>query len=290
MSDITVAQAFTNFLIDISATKYHNETLIPARKRSVLENLEETFPSDSDMPFWKAYLIGSASKGTIITPIEDVDVLAVFTNEKNAYDKYKYDSQAFLYRVKRAYDGVSTQEVGARGQAIRVFFENGGYVDVAPAFWQDGEDYIIPAGDKTWLTTSPIKANAWFEEENKELSYHLKLIVRLVKKWNKEHSSYFSSFHLETMVANTFTSLGSNYRDALMKFFSWAPSSINVFDPGGHSGDLSSYLSYQQRANAIQALNTAHERARKAVEAEEAGDHKEAKRLWSIVLGSDFPQ
>lgn len=289
MSDTTVAQAFTSFLTEISASKYHNETLIPARKKSVLENLEETFPEDSDMPFWKAYLIGSASKGTIITPIDDIDVLAVFSNENGAYEKYRYDSQDFLYRVTRAYDGVSTQEVGARGQAVRVFFEKGGYVDVAPVFWQDGDDYVIPAGDKTWLTTSPFKANAWFEEKSKELDYHLKPIVRLVKKWNKEHSSHFSSFHLETIVAHTFSTLGSNYRDALMKFFSWAPSHISVFDPGGHSGDLSSNLTYQQRANAIQALNSAHERSKKAVEAEEEGDHEEAKRLWSIVFGNDFP-
>lgn len=288
MSDITVAQAFTNFLIEISASKYHIDTLIPAKKKSVLENLEETFPSDGDMPFWKAYLIGSASKGTIITPIEDVDVLAVFSKENNAYDKYRYDSQAFLYRITRAYDGVSTQEVGARGQAVRVFFKNGGYVDVAPVF-ENGDNYIIPAGDKSWLTTSPLKANAWFEEKNRELSYHLKPMVRLVKKWNKEHSSYFNSFHLETMVAHIFTSLNGNYRDALMKFFSWAPSNINVPDPAGFSGDLSSYLRYQHRTNAIQALNTAYERAKKAVDAEDAGDYDEAKRLWSIVLGNDFP-
>lgn len=288
MSGITVAQAFTNFLTNISASKYHNETLIPARKKSVLENLEETFPADSDMPFWKAYLIGSASKGTIVTPIEDVDVLAVFSNENDAYEKYKNNSQSFLYRITRAYDGVSTQEVGARGQAVRVFFQSGGYVDVAPVF-ENGDNYIIPAGDKTWLTTSPLKANSWFEEQNKELDYHLKPIVRLVKKWNKEHSSHFNSFHLETIVAHTFSSMGSNYRDTLMKFFLWAPNHINVYDPAGFSGDLSSYMTYQQRSNAIQVLNSAYERAKKAVEAENVGDHDEAKRLWSIVLGDDFP-
>jgi len=289
MSDLTVAQAFTKFLEDISATKYHTDTLIPARKKSVLENLEKTFSASSDMPFWKAYLIGSASKGTILTPIQDIDVLAVFSNEKNAYENYKYDSQSFLYRITRAYDGVATQEVGARGQAVRVFFETGGYVDVAPVF-ESGGAYIIPAGDKTWLTTSPLKANIWFEEQNKTLDYHLKPLVKLVKKWNKEHSSHFSSFHLETIVANTFSTLGSNYREALMKFFLWSPSYISISDPTGYSSDLSSYLTYLQRTNALQALTSAHDRAKKAVEAESLGDYDEAKRLWSIVLGNDFPK
>jgi hypothetical protein len=94
---------------------------------------------------------------------------------------------------------------------------------------------------------------------------------------------------LETIVANTFTSLGSNYRDALVKFFDWAPSTVSAYDPGGHSGDLSSYLTYSGRTNAVQALNTAHVRSKKALEAEIEGDHDEAKRLWSIILGDDFP-
>jgi hypothetical protein len=53
----TVAQAFTNFLTEISPTKYHNETLIPVRKKSVLENLQKTFPEDSDILFGKHTLL-----------------------------------------------------------------------------------------------------------------------------------------------------------------------------------------------------------------------------------------
>jgi hypothetical protein len=78
----------------------------------------------SDLPFLQGRLIGSASKGTIVRPLDDIDVLATFSNEKNAWNKYCYDSQAFLYRIKRAYNGFVTAQVGARGQAIRVFFKS----------------------------------------------------------------------------------------------------------------------------------------------------------------------
>lgn len=97
------------------------------------------------------------------------------------------------------------------------------------------------------------------------------------------------SFHLETVAGTVFSSLGSNYRDALQKFFEWAPDRLSVNDPGGQSGDLSAYLSWTAREQLRQAMASAAERATKALAAEARGDHAESKRLWRIVLGDDFP-
>ena len=285
----TTAQAMTSFLTEIEPTDYHVKTLIPARKSSVVENLTDTFPSTSDMPFSKAYLMGSAAKDTIIRPIDDTDVLAVFSDENGAYAKYRYDSKNFLYRIREAYNGVSIQQVGARGQAVRVFFKGGGHVDVAPVFFAGGDDYLLPAGDGYWLRTSPFVANQWLNGKNADLGHHLKPLIRLLKKWNREHSSRFKSFHLETVTGSMFSRLGSNYRDALAKFFEWAPNHLSVSDPGGHSGDLSSYLTWQGKGDLLQSLRSNAERAARALDAEMSADHAEAKRLWAIILGSDFP-
>jgi hypothetical protein len=62
-----------------------------------------------------------------------------------------------------------------------------------------------------------------------------------------------------------------------------------VNDPGGHSGDLSSYLTWTTREQLRQALTSAADRAPKALTAEASGDHAEAKRLWRIILGNNFP-
>jgi hypothetical protein len=43
------------------------------------------------------------------------------------------------------------------------------------------------------------------------------------------------------------------------------------------------------REQALTALKSAKDRAELAREAEANGDHTQAKRLWRIVLGSDFP-
>ena len=86
-----------------------------------------------------------------------------------------------------------------------------------------------------------------------------------------------------------FSSLGSNYRTALLKFFEIAPRRIGVSDPAGHSGQLDDYLTKDARRAIVARLAEAHGRANRAIDAERRGDHTEAKRLWRIELGDEFP-
>lgn len=286
---LTTAQAFSQFLTDTTATDYQKTSIIDARKKTVDDRLFEKFPSTSKMPYSRGILMGSASKNTIIRPLDDVDVLAVFSNINKAWDKYCKNSYSFIYSIRDAYNGVSIQQVGTRGQAVRVFYETGGHVDVAPVFSQGDGVYHLPNGTGGWLLTAPTIANDWFTERNRTLSYHLAPLVRLLKAWNRVHSKRMQSFHLETVAATVFGSLGSNYRDALQKFFEWAPNYLCVNDPGGQGGDLSSYLTWSGRQDLITALSSAAHRAKRANEAEARGDHAESKRLWNIVFGDGFP-
>ncbi|MCW4467263.1 hypothetical protein OK351_17420 [Glutamicibacter sp. MNS18] len=285
----TVTQAFAKFLEDITATEYQANTLIPARKTGAIKILQKAFPSDSATPFSFASLMGSAAKNTIIRPFDDVDVLAVFSAGNGGWDKYQPDSRKFLYRVRESYNGYSAQQVGARGQAVRVFFEHGGHVDVAPVFRFKDSRYLLPAGDGTWLFTQPTVANSWFSTKDRELNGRLAPLVRLLKMWNGAHSKRFRSFHLETMTASTFKSLGTLQQESLEKFFQWAPKRIDVKDPGGESGSLSTYMSTTLRSEAIQSLTRAAATAQEARTAEIQGDHYEAKKLWRRILGDDFP-
>lgn len=277
------------FLEDITVTDYQKTSIIEGRRDSVIENLQSAFPPTSDLPFSRGVLMGSAAKGTIVRPIDDIDVLAVFDNVNRAWDKYRWDSKAFIYRIRRAYDGVETAEVGTRGQAVRVFFQTGGHVDVAPVFFHGNDVYGLPDGRGGWLNTAPTVANAWFASRNKDLGYNLAPLVRLLKKWNVAHSKRLRSFHLETMAANLFSTLGSSRQAALARFFEWAPNWLDVADPGGQSGSLSGYLTGSTRREVLDSLNAALDRSVRAQQAETSGDHEEAKRLWRIVLGSAFP-
>lgn len=277
------------FLEDISVTDYQKTSIIQARKTTVESNLKTAFPSTSDLPFYLGVLMGSAAKSTIVRPIDDIDVLAIFDNVNKAWDKYRYDSKAFIYRIRSAYDGLETAQVGTRGQAVRVFFQTGGHVDVAPVFSYGSDVYGLPDGSGGWINTAPTVATSWFTTRNAELGYNLAPLVRMLKKWNGAHSKRLRSFHLETMAGKAFKTLGTGRQNALLRFFEWAPGWIDVSDPGVQSGLLSGYLSYAGRQEVTQSFNTAADRAAKGIEAEGQGDHEEAKRLWRIILGPAFP-
>lgn len=286
----TTYQAFEEFMEAITITEYQKTSIVASRREGVEKDLGEAFPATSDLPLVEVKLMGSAAKGTIIRPIDDVDVVAIFSNINNAWqNKYQYDSQSFLYRIRRAYDGFSVAQVGARGQAVRVFYQSGGHVDIAPVFIKGDGVYHLPSGSGGWILTAPFIANDWFASKNRDLGYNLAPLVRLLKKWNQAHSKRLRSFHLETMAAQTFTSLSSNRRTALQKFFEWGGGQLYVNDPGGQSGLLNSYLTWSDEQDIKRSFTAASDRALRAIDAEERGDHVEAKRLWRIILGSSFP-
>ncbi|HEX8182608.1 MAG TPA: hypothetical protein VF575_03320 [Candidatus Saccharimonadales bacterium] len=286
----TTIQAFKEFAEKIKPTSNQLETI--QTKRSATHNyLLEGFDASDEMPLDRTVIIGSASRDTIIRPLDDIDILAVFSDATNIYEnKYIYDSHAFINRVRNVLGQNFTDTVvGTRGQAVRLFYKSGPHVDIAPVFMDSGGGYLLPSGNGGWLKTDPDVQAAWFSEQNKELDYHLRPLVRLLKRWNNEHSKDIKSYHLEVMVANTFKTLGGNSRNAINKFFTWSQSHIDVYDPAGHSGNLSNYLTWNTRRDLIARLTSAAERTQKALDAEDAGDHAEAIRLWRIELGSEFP-
>lgn len=286
---LTTATAFDEFKDKLTLTDAQKET-VQSRHSTTTGYLKDAFPLSSDLPLETTYLMGSAGRDTIIRPIDDVDVLAIFTNKDNIFDRlYRYDSQKFLYRVRNALASYRVEVVGARGQAVRLFYKAAPHVDIAPVFRWSGGGYGLPNGSGAWLTTDPYAHQTWIAQRQKDLSYRLKSMVRMLKRWNNLHSKYFKGFHLEVVAATVFSSLGSDSRDACEKFFQWAQYNLTVMDPALHGGDLSSYLTPAARTALLLNLESARERAAKANAAEAMGDHSEAIRLWRIIFGDEFP-
>jgi hypothetical protein len=139
------------------------------------------------------------------------------------------------------------------------------------------------------MTTDPEEQAKWYSKRRASVGANLTPVAKLVRRWNSLHSQRFESFHLEVMVASMFKSLGSNHQDALKCFCEWAPNRITVVDPAGHSGNLDDYLTKANGTAIKSRFTEAFERTKKALTAEAAGDHTEAKRLWRIELGDGFP-
>lgn len=285
----TVAQGFTEFEGKIALTPNQQQT-VKARRITIQNILGELFPASSDMPISGAYVIGSAARSTMIRPIGDVDVFAIF-DDRVVWDKYRSDSKKLLYRVRNALDAkYKTTVVGARGQAVRLFFKQMPHVDIAPAFPIYGTNsYYIPRGDGNWEQTAPFQHSDFLAQRNKDLSSQLKPLTRMLKRWNARHSSRIGSFHLELIAQATFSGLGSNRTKSVEKFFEWAPNHLDQSDPAGYSGNLAAGWSFAHRTNVRDSLASAHSRAVKANEAQSAVNLTEASRLWRIIFGEDFP-
>jgi hypothetical protein len=147
----------------------------------------------------------------------------------------------------------------------------------------------LPSGDGGWITTDPEAQAAWFVQRKAQVSDALTGVIKLLKRWNDVHSKRMQSYHLEISVSKTFSAVGTDYRAALAKYFEWAPRNLDVEDPAGHSGMLSSYLTRAAREALVNRFQEATQRANRAVSAEAAGNHAEAKRLWAVELGDEFP-
>jgi hypothetical protein len=82
--------------------------------------------------------------------------------------------------------------------------------------------------------------------------------------------------------------LNGDYRDATMKFFSWAPGYLDVADPTSGTS-LGSRLTPTQRQNILNSFSTSYTRAKAAVDYETVGDHASAIARWRLVFGNEFP-
>jgi hypothetical protein len=285
----TTAQAFDAFVAKISLTDPQKAD-VQAKRQKTEDYLREAFSASSTMPLKRVILIGSADRGTLIRPPDDVDVMAQFTNQDKVFEQYRHKSGDFLQRIRNALQAkTSLAQIGARGQAVRLFYTSGPHVDIAPVFAWSGGGFALPSGDGGWITTDPEKQATWMADRRTKLGQNLTPVIKIAKRWNQVHSSRLRSYHLEVMVASMFGTMGSNWRNAMKCVFDWGPGYLDVKDPAGHSGKLGSYLTQTTRQAVVSRFNEAQTRAENALAAEAAGKHEEAKRLWRIELGDEFP-
>jgi tRNA nucleotidyltransferase (CCA-adding enzyme) len=141
----TTAKAFDEFKAKLELTEKQKERN-KSRVSTTSDYLTTSFPSTSDMPLRSASLMGSAGRGTIIRPIDDIDVLAIFENKDEIFETYRHDSKRFIYRIRDALNQYSVEIVGTRGQAVRLFYKERPHVDIAPVFKWSGGGYALPDG------------------------------------------------------------------------------------------------------------------------------------------------
>lgn len=263
-----------------------------AKEQTVEKSLKVMGQSNSWLSFDSCNIMGSAAKETLIKPIDDIDLLCVF--HWTGYEKYKTNAQALLYEVRNFYNGTTRAEVRSQKQAVRVLLKDGAQVDIAPVFSIAFEPdvFLLPDGNGQWIRTAPLKGAQWFAQKDSSYSMRLSPFVRLLKAWNNHLGHTLSSFHLETIAANVFHTLPTSYPDALTEFFSQGlknPNFIDVSDPGGESGLLSSSYSSLNRTQIRQLFGQSANIMLEAECQSLKGDDVGARDYLKLLFGDRLP-
>jgi len=113
----TTGKHFTAFLEKINPTDAQRPRLRKAdstEKYCVQLSLKQ-----STLPVQRVILIGSAARGTIIRPINDIDVMAELQTRTTYSSSTAAILESFLQRVRTALNAnTSIKKIGARGQAV----------------------------------------------------------------------------------------------------------------------------------------------------------------------------
>lgn len=269
---------------------------------------------------------GSFARRTKMRPLDDIDCFAMLScantteshsigytynlvakNNATLYayaDSYGYvNSTKVLNAVKTALQSVSQykqSDIGRDGSAVGLNLKSYDWsFDVVPACPVsnangDTTHYLIPDGSGKWKRTDPrVDANRTSQASGVHNGRFLPS-VRLMKYWNRRvHKPRLPSYYFETLLTNraishsAYASLQNAIEDLLYGVRETVLGTCN--DPKGYEPNLDRNVDYETKKKVYSALNEAWLASRRAIEAEIAGNHKDAISNWQSIFGPDFP-
>lgn len=278
----TVPSAFSEFLQNISVTGDHLETA-KARRDSIVSLLSDGFDIRDAFP------TGSLVRGTALKGRADVDVLIALHYGKHIKDK---SPQQVLEAVQEQLSDYRAT-VKKNGQAVTLYFKSWPNVDIVPAS-QVADDngvithYNIPDMNRgVWISTNPKNHDALIAG----LSLRERQRIRMIKTWNHAHSSYLSSFHIETIALYA----DSTTDDWLWDIYQFFDKALELIDdslehPSGIGSAVDDYLGSNERDEVKDRLVRANSRAYEAWDAYNSYDnHREAIEKCRVIFGDQFP-
>ena len=248
--------SFDKFIENISVSGNQSETA-GSRSQSIVNLL------DKDFTITEAFPLGSLVSGTSLKGHADADVMLVLHFGKHVEGKSPTE---VLQAVRDKLTEYNTRMAKKNGQAVTLFFKSWPNVDIVPAYKVTDNGtlycYKIPnMNDNTWIETRP-KVHI---KNMKTMSSDKVNLVKMIKEWNRKHSSYLSSFHIE-VIALSYEEFHNDYAWHTYKFFEHMLEKIQyrIPSPSGLGGYVDDYLSYSDRQEAKQRIETAVGNSRNA--------------------------
>lgn len=287
----TIKQSFDVFKRNLEITGLQKET-VSTRQTNIREAVA------SEISVLDSFLTGSYSRNTMIAPLAeaDVDIFMVLNSKYYHHYNGQNGGQAGLLdlvksAIKRTY--TKTPDISRNGQAVTIRFEDF-VVDVVPSFKREGGGFIMPNSiTQSWVSTDPKKHVEISSTANLAHNGEYVPLVKMIKAWNKSHSGFFRSFHLEVLALEILNNVTiSDYPSGLRYYFSKCISLISQknLDPAGYGGDIGNYLDNKEIIQeAVDRFQRAYESAAKAESLASDGYIDASITKWRSLLGNYFP-
>lgn len=280
-------QEFSKFCENIKLTSQQREDA-KTKYKGVCKKLHDTY-YDKDYDGSTKYLFGSYKTKTNVRPLtenQDVDVLFKIPQETfDKFDEYESNGQSALLQevrnvLKEKY--TTTDKINGWGKVVLVQFAGGSHnIEVLPALEQEDGTFLIPnsENDGSWDSFDPRKQVKEFNTSNETTNKLTAELGRMLKTWVKNTSSLKKKYKSYQLINDIIAFLktefedGASYEDyheVIKNFFDWLKRNCDE-----------SCKSY---------VETAYNRAVKAIEFMDANKPKEASEEWIKIFGSEFPK
>lgn len=281
----TILESFRKLKANFEITELQKSTL-STRQQNVRKAVEKKLiVSDS-------FLTGSYSRHTMIAPLKeaDVDIFVVLHS-----DYYEQNGQTnLLDKVRRVLLKTypDTPKISRNGQAVTITFTDF-KVDVVPAFYREGEGFLIPNSiTKRWISTNPKVHVEIMNNENEAHDGDLVPIVKMIKGWNRNINPAFVSFYLELLAIKIFKNVTiSDYPSGMRYFFDKGREKIKykVKDPVNYGENINALDTVSTVKDAVNRFENAYKRAKNAEDDARNGYTAAAIEEWREIFGDYFP-
>jgi hypothetical protein len=244
-----------------------------------------------------SFLTGSYRRSTLIAPLKEADIDVVVLLDPRYYHHYNGQNggpAALLDLVKRTLlkTYTRTPKISRNGQAVTIRFDDF-EMDVVPGFNRQGGGYLIANSvTNAWLSTDPKRHVDLMAASNKAHNGDLVPLIKMLKAWNKNHSAFFRSFHLEVLALQILQGVTiSNFSSGARYFFDNGREMIKKqnLDPAGYGDDVGKYITADNVEEAVRRFQIAYDRAIKAEEYDKRDSVSNAVDMWSKIFGGYFP-
>jgi predicted nucleotidyltransferase len=272
-----LSTCFDRFLESITVTG-NAKAAAKTRRDGVTQLLEKR------LALLDSFATGSLVRGTGLRNVSDVDVMVVLHYTKHLKDKTPKQA---LEMVRTALSEYNAKIVKKNGRAVTLYFETWPNVDIVPCKRVGTDDrYVLHIPDMNtgeWILTDP----GDHDRAMAATSTRCRQLVRVVKTWNRAHSDYFQSFHIEQVALQLWLDENDTDEGAwpwqLKSFFAKALELTGASDPIFSAYNLDDWTELRIRLERGKAL------ALDAWYAASRGDHESAITKCGVLFGDRFP-